>query len=107
LNDPTYVEAARGFASRILKECAGDSTARLRWAFQQALQRDPEPEEQRLLASALQTRRAEYESNASHAADFLRVGLLPNDAGLNANELAAWTHIARIILNLHETITRS
>ena len=43
LNDPTYVEAARAFAARILSECKGTTEERIAWAWQQALQRSPRP----------------------------------------------------------------
>ena len=41
LNDPTYVEASRAFATRILKEGGSDAEARIRWAWRQALSRQP------------------------------------------------------------------
>jgi hypothetical protein len=37
----------------------------------------------------------------------LKIGLTPAPQNLNPTELAAWTSLARVILNLHETITRS
>jgi hypothetical protein len=48
-----------------------------------------------------------YKQNASAADDLLAVGFSPVPTGLNRVELAAWTSVARIILNLHETVTRS
>ena len=45
LNDPTYVEAARAFAARVLRECSGRPEDRLNRAWQLALQRDPRPSE--------------------------------------------------------------
>jgi hypothetical protein len=37
----------------------------------------------------------------------LKTGLAPVPAGLDKSEIAAWTHVARVVLNLHESITRS
>ena len=38
---------------------------------------------------------------------YLKIGFAPVPSGANTVELAAWTHVARVLLNLHETITRS
>lgn len=112
LNDPTYVEASRAFASRVLSETGlpdadHDPVPRLRFAFRLALQRDPTEQEvdvlQRLLERQWDQRRADGDS----ARPFLAVGNLPRPAALDDAELAAWTHVARVLLNLHESITRN
>jgi hypothetical protein len=107
LNDPTYVEAARVLAARILRECDGDATARLAWAWQQVLVRPPHDGEVEVLKALLEKALAEYRQNAEAAAALLKVGAAPVPADLEAAELAAWTQVARALLSLHETITRS
>jgi hypothetical protein len=107
LNDPSYVEAARAFAARILTECPGDTAARLQWAWQQVLQRAPLEAELKTIAPLLDERLAAYRADGTSAEALLKVGLLPAPATLDKAELAAWTHVARVLLNLHETITRS
>ena len=107
LNDPTYVEAARVLAARILSECQADGDHRITWAWQQVLQRDPSDEERKTVADLLEKRLAAYRSDAKAADELLKVGQAPTPANLDKAELAAWTHVARILLNLHETITRS
>ena len=107
LNDPTYVEAARAFAARILREGQGSADQRLAWAWQQALQRNPSPSEARAVRDLLDARLREYHADPKAAASLLKVGLAPVPDGLDPAELAAWTHVARVLLNLHETITRS
>ena len=107
LNDPSYVEAARAFAARILTECPGDTAARLQWAWQQVLQRAPLEAELKTIAPLLDERLAAYRADSTSAEALLKVGLLPAPAKLDKAELAAWTHVARVLLNLHETITRS
>lgn len=107
LNDPTYVEAARAFAARILAECRGDSTARLRWAWQEALQREPEPGELATLLPLVEQRLAGYRADLPAAEALLKVGLAPAAPEVDRAELAAWTHVARILFNLHEMITRA
>ncbi|MFM1918838.1 MAG: hypothetical protein RLZZ303_472 [Candidatus Hydrogenedentota bacterium] len=106
LNDPTFVEAARVFAQRILEQGGQSLDARLDYAFERALSRRPEPEERELLAGLLESQRAHYASAPDAAVDFVTVGQAPLPAGIPAPELAAWTAVARAILNLHETITR-
>ncbi len=107
LNDPTYVEAARVLAARILRECPGDEAKRITWAWQQALDRKPRPEELAALRSLLQKHLAEFRQNRDAAKDYLKTGFAPVPPELDAAELAAWTDVARALLNLHETITRS
>jgi len=107
LNDPTYVEAARAFAARILTECKGSSEQRLAWAWQQALLREPSAEERTTLTALVKDRLTFYRSDQKAADELLKVGLKPVPATLDKAELAAWTHAARVLLNLHETITRS
>lgn len=106
LNDPTYVEAARAFAARIL-QTDGDAPKRITWAFQQALQRQPTAAEMKTLSSLFTKHLADYQKDPVAAQALLKTGAAPVAATLNQPELAAWTHIARVLLNLHETVTRS
>jgi hypothetical protein len=107
LNDPTYVEAARAFAARIMGECSGTPEQRIAWAWQQALQREPTSEESKLMRGLLEARLTDYRADAASADALLRTGIAPVPENIDKAELAAWTHIARVLLNLHETITRS
>jgi hypothetical protein len=106
LNDPIYVEAARVFAEKALRH-GGDATARLRWAFRRTLSRDPRPEEEKVLSELLARHLSEYRADRLAALQLVRTGESPIPADLDAAELAAWTSVARVLLNLHETITRS
>lgn len=107
LNDPTYVEAARVFAARILTESSGDASQRITWAVQQALQRKPSAEELKTLSALFAQQLADYQKDPAAATELLKTGAAPVSPNLNSSELAAWAHVARVILNLHETITRS
>jgi hypothetical protein len=104
LNDPTFVEAARLFAARI---AAGgkDDTARLRSAFRTALARDAKPAELTALTAFLAAQRTHYRAAPAEAEKLLRIGLAPPTVG-DAPELAAWTQVARVLLNSQEVITR-
>jgi hypothetical protein len=108
LNDPTYVEAARVFAGRILKESgAGDVAARITWAWKTALGRDPRPEELDVLRALYANHKTQYAADAKAAESIAAAGESPRDKQLDPAELAAWTSVSRTILNLHETITRN
>jgi hypothetical protein len=107
LNDPTYVEAARAFAARILKEGGADATSRIEWAWRQALSRAPRADELSTIRALLGHHIAEYRRDPQGAEALSKVGLHPVPKQLDSAELAAWTNVARVILNLHETITRS
>jgi hypothetical protein len=107
LNDPTYVEAARAFAARILKEGGETTGERIGWAFRQALGRAPREDEASVIAALLEKHLALYTNDASAAEQLIKTGLAPFAPDVAPSELAAWTNVARVILNLHETITRS
>jgi hypothetical protein len=107
LNDPTYVESARAFAARILKDGGPDATARLTWAWQQALQRGPRDAERQTVLALVDKHRALYAQNPQAAEAILKVGFAPIPENIDRAELAAWTNAARVILNLHETVTRN
>lgn len=107
LNDPTYVEAARALAARALTECSGADSERLRWAWQQVLQREPSVSEQQAIMKLIESHRRTYQDTPAAAEKLLAVGNSAQRKDLGAVELAVWTHVARVLLNLHETITRS
>jgi hypothetical protein len=106
LNDPTYVEAARALAERLLRQGGRDAGPRIQFAFRQVLCRHPRQAELSLLEALYQKHLREYRADPRAAEDVLRVGDRPMSKGSDAAELAAWTSVARVILNLHETISR-
>lgn len=105
LNDPSFVEAARAFAGRILSAGARDEAARLDLAFQLALSRPPQRAERDSLTSFLAAQRAVYRADLASAKKLLRIGLAPPLGG-DLVEAAAWTQLARVLLNTQEVITR-
>ncbi len=107
LNDPTYVEAARVFASHILSECKGTAEERITWAWRRALQREPRDLETSMMRELLDQHLQIYRGDAKAAEELLKIGFAPVPTDVSPALLAAWTHVARVLLNLHETITRS
>ena len=107
LNDPTYVEAARALAGRILQHGGAGTKDRLHYAFEQVLHRPPLADEAAVLAKLVEKHREQFAADKPSAEKLLTVGDLKSPADLDPVELAAWTNTARVLLNLHETITRN
>jgi hypothetical protein len=107
LNDPTYVEAARALAGRVLTEGGKNTAERLDFAFRQVLTRSPRPEEIKTLTTLLEKHQREFSVEKESAQNFLSVGDLKSPESLDPADLAAWTSASRVLLNLHETITRN
>ena len=106
LNDPTFVEAARVFAAKLLSSKRESDDARLDLAYEDALARPIRPEEQKSLERFLELQREHYRANSDEAQKLVRVGRAPESKDVAETELAAWTQVCRVVLNLHETITR-
>ena len=106
LNDPSYVEAARVFAARIIEEGGESVVDRINWAYQWTLSRIPQPKELEIMTNLYEKHQAEYTANLDAASTLVAMGEAPLTEGIEADELAAWTSVARVILNLHETIMR-
>lgn len=107
LNDPTYVEAARGLAHRALSSQRTSPEQRLDWMFAQVLQRCANETERKELMSLLEKHLQHYSQDPQAATDLQKTGLFQPTQAVDSVELSAWTHIARVLLNLHETITRN
>ncbi len=106
LDDPTFVEASRTFAERIIRKGGADNAAKMQWAFGQALSREATPQELSVVSALLEKQEREYSADKAAAMKLLTDGDHKAAADLDPVEIAAWTNVARVILNLHETITR-
>lgn len=110
LNETTFVEAAQALALRILREGGGDDTARAAHAYRLCTSRAIKPVELKTVMKLLEDNRARLRSGALKAADIAfssltNVSNLPADA--TPNDIAAWTIVSRVLLNLDETLTKS
>jgi mono/diheme cytochrome c family protein len=101
LNDAAFVELARDLAGRVL-EAGGDDDARLDRAFRLALSRPPAPGEAARLRALLDSERRAYRDDAGGA----RAVAPPGPETIDLTARAAWTSVARVLLNLDEFITR-
>ena len=106
LNDPTFVEAAHGLAERTLQSAEPETAKRIDWIWKEVLSRLPEKTEAEVLTKVYERHRTQYEADPESAKQLLNVGTLPVNESLDTVELAAWTSVARVVLNLNETITR-
>lgn len=106
LNDPTFVEASRALAAQLLSAAPRNDVRRFDLAYEQALSRPIKSSERKSLEQFLALQREYYRANPTDAKKLLRVGLAPEAADADEPELAAWTQVCRVVLNLHETITR-
>ena len=106
LNDPSFVEAARAFAGRVLSAQRASDDARLDFACEEALARPIKAKERKSLTEFLALQREHYRLNPEEAKRLMSVGFAPEPKDADRAELAAWTEVCRVVLNLHETITR-
>jgi len=106
LNDPQFVEASRAFAQRIMAEAADDPKKRIIYAFRLATARTPGNDEIKVLLDVYNQQLADYRKDKEAAERLLGVGDFKARNDLDKSELAAWTTIASMILNLDETVTK-
>lgn len=106
LNEVQYIEAARGMAQRVLQSQGLSTTARLELLFRMATARAPAPDELADLEAALRDFQAHYQRDPAAAQALIFEGESKPDPGLDPQELAPWTVIGNVILNLDEVVTK-
>jgi len=106
MNDTQFVEASRKFAERIVTEGGSTTDERLTFAFRCCTARKPDGDELRVIKQVYDSHLAEYRKDPKAALKLLSVGEAPRNKQLDPAELAAWTMVANLILNLDETITK-
>jgi hypothetical protein len=121
LNDETFLEFAEGLAARVIKEAPADNKERVRYAFTLAVGRAPRQDEEQRLELLLNRRLDEYKTKPARATELIYKGgkfgpdgnplnppppklakMLPTDLPLEA----AWTSVARVLLNLDDFLIR-
>jgi len=106
MNDVSYLEAARVLAERMMKEGGSTAEQRIAFAFRLATGRLPSAAESRVLADSLHYSLDKFQTRPDSAIKYLNVGEHPRDQAIDAEELAAYTTIASLIINLDETVTK-
>lgn len=107
LNDPTFVEAARGLAERILLSDSENVTERLAFGFQCATSRYPTDQEVTVLKHTFEQSRDHFIMHPTAAKEIISVGHFESHSKLAVAEQAAWINVARSLLNLGETTMRN
>ncbi|MFV2070064.1 MAG: DUF1553 domain-containing protein, partial [Pirellulales bacterium] len=106
MNDPQYVEAARHLAQRALSEAGPSDPERAAWLFQQVTLRPPTASELEELLALQRDCQTTYKKNLDAAKALIAIGETPPAGSLDPAELATWTMVANLILNLDEVITK-
>ena len=106
LNDPTYVEASRCLAQRMMREGGSTSESRIRHGFRLATSREPRSAELNVLLGGWRRMESGFRADPPSAEGLLAVGETKPDATLDPVALAAYSTVATTLLNLDETITR-
>jgi hypothetical protein len=107
MNDPTYVEASRKLAERILTEGGLTTEERIAFVFRLATARRPRAAEAAVLTKVFEDQLVAYQKEPKAAEKLLHVGESSRNDKLHAAEVAAWSVVASVVLNLDETITRN
>jgi mono/diheme cytochrome c family protein len=106
LNDPVYVEAAQALARRLVKEGGETPESKARHGFRLCLIRPPTNTEVHRLVELFDKARQDYAANPKEALSMATDPLGPLPAGLDPAELAAWTVVSNVLLNLDEMFAK-
>ncbi len=107
LNDPQYLEAARALGQRMMKTGGKLPTERISFAYRLATGKPISPADLSLTLKTYEDMLTHYKANPKAATELIAVGESKADASLNPQELAAWTMIANLILNLDEVLSKN
>jgi hypothetical protein len=106
LNDPVYVEAAQALARRMVREGGATVEARARYGFRLCLARPPRPQELSRLTALYEKARAKFAASPKEAAQLATEPLGPLPPGMDAVDVAAWTVVGNVLLNLDEMFAK-
>jgi len=106
LNDPAFVEAAQALARRIVRQAGPDNRDRAIYGFRLCVLRPPHPRELDSLLTLYQKQLTKYSRDVDDAVVLAPPVLGKRPEGAVVPELAAWTVVANVLLNLDETVTK-
>jgi hypothetical protein len=106
MNETQYVECSRALAERTLREAASQPEARLTYLFRLVVARTPDKQELSELRAAYMDYLTTYSRDVEAAKKLIAVGESKADASLNPSELAAWTMLGNLVLNLDEVLNK-
>jgi hypothetical protein len=106
MNEVTFVEASRKLAERMMTEGGAASEARLEHGYSLVLARAPSAQQKKVMLRLLGELEKNYKADPKAATDFVHQGESAVPSNLNIAELAAYTGVASLMLNLDEAITK-
>ncbi len=106
LNDPVYVEAAQALARRIMEHSEADPAARGAFAMRCVLARPPTAKEIAQIVELFESEKSRYQMDGDSANQIATSELGPPKKSYHMAELAAWTVVSNVLLNLDETLTK-
>jgi hypothetical protein len=107
MNDVQHVEAARALAERALTEGGTTTDERINFLYRTLLSRRPDADEVRLVTASLARQRELYRADPAAARKLVATGESKPRGVAPADETAAWTMVANLLLNLDETLNRN
>jgi hypothetical protein len=106
LNDPVYIEAAQGLARRVLREGGDSQQSRVTFAVELCLGRPPQDAETIALTRLYQQTHERLQETPEDAKSLAAEPIGPPEEGQDVTELAAWTVVSNVLLNLDEFLMR-
>ena len=106
MNDVTFLEASRKLAERIMIEGGMTPESRIEYGFKLLLARPPSAKQKQIMLTTQARMAADFHNDPTAANQFLQQGESPIARGTDPAELAAWTSIASLMLNMDEAITK-
>jgi hypothetical protein len=106
LNDAAFMEAAQSLAFRVWKDGGAGERAKMIYGFRLCTGRRPDEYELNRLLALLRKQQERFASDTAAAVYVSSPDLNNLPPGVDLHKLAPWTIVARVLLNLDETITR-
>lgn len=106
MNDPTYLEAARKLAESVMQSGGNTTASKIQFAYRRTLSRPPTDAEMKLTQKLFEQRLQKFRQDAASAKALISIGDSQPDKTLAEAELAAWSSVMSVILNLDEAITK-
>jgi hypothetical protein len=106
MNDPTYIEASRALAQRVLREAAPNVRSRASRVFRLITLRNPRSAELAIVQKLALQQLAHYQTHVEDAERLLSVGESSSDPAVDRVQLAAWTNVASVLFSMDESVTR-
>ncbi len=107
MNDPVFVECSQALARRLVSEGGAEPAARIRFGLRLCTGRPAADAHVQALTALYENELATYRADAAGALKLATQPLGPLPAGADAAELAAWTVVANVLLNLDAVLTKN